>query len=356
MNYHTTGPSKFNQTILKVAEYFTQKEHDEIKFMNETLDIAVHGRENIHYYDGDSEHMILNKTPEYKERLLRAYTLFKKYKDVFSTRQIQEADGVVCALLTDDNLYINRIIFVSLYERYMPFQYKIIKLSINEYLQKYSNDAIFYLEVLNKEYKDETNEFIPENVLSVKDNEETVAIREFEQEYTTLFSEVFAHTDATLLQPAPKKALMSRVADLIWTTSTTTADHPDLLNKGDFKDLFNKYRGDKGRTVNMSGRTMGTDRSLSTIIRMYKSELNKYKPSVIKEQGLALGVPRLVHELYVKAKKNITVIQTEFNKLKLYKENEESINRAHRGSGSKKYISRRKYKHTSIKTKHIRRF
>ena len=299
--------------------------------------------------------MMLNNTPEYKKKLRRAYTLFKKYKDVFSTRQIQEADGVVCALLTDDNLYENRIIFRSLHERYMPFQYMIIELSINEYLQKYSRDAIFYLEVLNKEYKDEKNEFIPENVLSVKDEEETLEIREFDQEYTTLFSEVFTHTDDTLLQPPPKKGLMSRVADLIWTPSTTTADHPDLLNKSDFKDLFNKYRGDIGRTVNISGRTMGMDRSLSTIIRMYKSELNKYKPSVIKKRGLALGVPRLVQEFYAEAKKNITEIQTAFYKLKFYKENEE-LKSAQRGGGSKKYISRRKYKHTSIKTKHIRRF
>jgi hypothetical protein len=361
-----SGLDQFNKTIEELKDSFTAEQLAEIKTMNDTLYQAVYETKSTWQSDGGVDYnMFLCDTPAYRKSLLLAYTLFKKYKYVFynvttvktvktvKKRKIEQEFDVRCMIMD------NRIIFKFQQEVARLFTSPLpLELTFHEYLQKYTTDAIFYFEELNREYKYERlGAFIPENQLSAPE-QEPPALTQLDADYTAFWHTALAHTDDILLPQPPEKGWFDAAKDIFVTSA-----------KHNIPGLLEPYEYDT-KLIEVFGKWPNFVVSLDNIRLKYKEYLEMYKPEIIKAKVLALGIPRLFDTYYATTVKKIHKMQPEYDALILYIENAEEnrilaikkhqIERPdlyHKpyGGGSKKYISRRKYKRTSTKTKRIRK-
>jgi hypothetical protein len=390
----TSATTQFDHVVTQIAQAnksLKPKQLTEIAQMNNTLREAIRAQTVMDRWDseGNASH-ILNNKPTYKESLLDAYMLFQKYRSVFVDIQNQYPTPMRC-LLSHERIIFNMLSSTVLEHFLGKYTHE---LTIGEYLLKYADDAIFYFEELNKKYISEgesegkseskgrsrsrsgsNNGFIPEKNLTAR--VEPPEITQLDHDYIAFFNKVFEHTGDTLLPPPPQKGWFD-----FWTQPEIVI--PGLITIDEFHTLCRE----------VFGSYYNHDQSLEDIRRLYERELNYYHPEIIKDKVLALGIPRLFAQYYGKAIENIRKTQTNFNTLILFKEHEraelirtapkrerlrieefqltqarlEAANRkkyetlerqqskrqrseSYKSSGgSKKYVSRRKYKRTSIKT------
>ena len=210
---HTRAIDQFAYVVTHKSIKLTRKQSGEIAQMNNTLRKAIHAQTVTNYWnmEGDGSH-IPKDDPNYKKELLDAYTLFRTYRELFMEIQSQYTVLMHCLLSHE------RIIFDILEQTVLEFYFNEYRheLTIGEYLLKYADDAIFYLEKLNQKYIDATlRGFIAKKQLTVQP--EPREITQLDARYTAFFNEVFAHTDDKLLPQSPPKGLF----DMLWTQPAT---------------------------------------------------------------------------------------------------------------------------------------
>jgi hypothetical protein len=335
--------------------------------MNETLRKEVYGETTIWHYDSDTHHASLDKTDEHMKSLQHAYTLFKEYRSLFFS--YVESLPNPAELLVRCYIKDNRIFYKLVGED--SYALPVFELTIGEYLQKYTNDAIFYFEELNKKYISQMSTkvgFISTEDLIAQVEPEPPEITQLDHAYTVFFNEFLAHTDYTLLPPIPpEEGIFNKSMGIVKSSAPFTKKLTGITKAvaKTANDFFRQKQPTK-RTISglltheqnkklraeVIGDWYNPDIPLETIIKKYKQHVNLYHPTIIKKGALAFGIPRLFQEYYDNAYEKILELKSKFDALKVYKENENEVGR---DGGSKKYISRRKYKRTSTKTKRIRK-
>ena len=389
--YDHRGILWFNKTVAEMA-IFSEQEIAKIKEMNSTLACAVYGKYDYCHSNGDDEWKTLNDEPDYIESLRSAYELFKQFKEAIHANRLAKLDTSTVSCL----LYKGRIIFKHCSEIFSGSIIKRVKLTYREYLQKYAQDAIFFFEQLNQRYIRETPITFLDPV-SITLEPEPKDLEVYHAQYTIFFNDALKKVyESLLVPPLPPQELgllgkaKEYIVSAMWGTSKISPCER-LRQRYAFEELFDNLTG--------RNRFYKIPRTLDRIKQEYKRRLNEYASDTIKSEVLALGISRLFPDCYEAAIKNVTDIQRAFDQLKRYREYidkdliapEISLNssndlrlagvqeapeeddddlrkrsihsstlKASKHSrpdegGSKKYISRRKYKRTSTKTKRIRK-
>lgn len=314
----TSATTQFDHVVSQIAQTdknLSKPDLAKITRMNETLRDVIHAQTIANTVDteGNSYHTLKTLSTSYKKSLLDAYMLFQKYRLVFFRIQTQYPTPMRC-LLSRERIIFN-MLPPTVLEHFLGEYTR--ELTIGEYLLKYADDAIFYFEELNKKYirqgksegksksKSKSNDgFIPEKDL-IAQVDEPLEITQLDQDYTTFFNDVFAHTGDTLLPPPPQKGWFD-----FWKQPEIVI--PGLITIDQFHALCRE----------VFGSYYNPNQSLEDIRRLYERKLNYYHPEIIKDKVLALGIPRLFTQYYDTAMENIRKTQTNFNALILFKEHE----------------------------------